>query len=60
MQLFFYIHEVRISSCSPGLTVVTSELSAVVRQRRSVLTMKSYLTVCRLAVQLKLLRLAHY
>jgi hypothetical protein len=42
--------------CSPGLSVVTAELSAVARQRRAVLEMKKYLVLCRLASADRLLR----
>jgi hypothetical protein len=41
---------------SPGLSVVTAELSAVVRQRRAVIQMKKYLRLCRLASSDRLLR----
>lgn len=45
-----------LKQLSPGLTIITAELSSVVRQRSSILMMKSYLTVCRVAAQFKLLR----
>jgi hypothetical protein len=45
---------------SPGLSVVTAELSAVVRQRRAVIQMKKYLRLCRLASSDRLLRYRTY
>jgi hypothetical protein len=45
---------------SPGLSVVTAELSAVVRQRRAVIQMKKYLRLCRLASSDRLLRYGTY
>lgn len=45
-----------LEKLSPGLTIIAAELSAVVRQRRTVLKMKKYLALCRVALSLKLLR----
>ncbi|XP_023335319.1 differentially expressed in FDCP 8 homolog A [Eurytemora carolleeae] len=49
-------YHLSILVCSPGLSIVAAELSAVVRQRRSVLEMKKYLMLCRVASANRLLR----
>jgi len=47
---------INLENLSPGLSVVAAELSAVDRQRKNVLIMKNYLTVCRVAQNQRLLR----
>jgi len=46
-----------LEKISPSLCVISAELSAICRQRITVLEMKKYLMVCRLATDLKLLRM---
>jgi len=46
-----------LEKMSPSLCIISAELSAICRQRRSVLEMKKYLMVCRVAASQKLLRM---
>eukprot|EP00088_Acartia_fossae_P003305 TRINITY_DN11380_c1_g1_i7.p1 TRINITY_DN11380_c1_g1~~TRINITY_DN11380_c1_g1_i7.p1 ORF type:complete len:422 (-),score=39.57 TRINITY_DN11380_c1_g1_i7:16-1281(-) len=46
-----------LEKMSPSLSIISAELSAIIQQRQSVLEMKKYLMVCRVASSLKLLRM---
>ena len=56
LKLIFLFINLDLEKMSPSLCIISAELSAICRQRRSVLEMKKYLMVCRVAASQKLLR----